>query len=329
MRKLIKPLAIIFALGLIASLGVWYMLHNERYPSTDDAYVQAHVVYIAARVNGKVNRVLVKDNQYVQKGQLLFSVDPRSYQIALNKAIAELANTQQQIAAAKSAVAAAKALVTQRKAQLINTQKNTRRILKLVKEKLAPVADGDAAISQLQVAKAALTAAKSQLAEATQQLGSPGTQNAQLRIAQATVAQARIQLNHTQIFAPSDGYLVNFNLQIGSVLTAYQELFALVKNKHFWVSANYKETQLDRIRVGQPVKINIDMYPDHTFNGTVQSISAGSGASFALLPPENASGNWVKVTQRFPVRIRIDNPSKQFPLRIGASSTVTVDTVAK
>lgn len=150
--------------------------------------------------------------------------------------------------------------------------------------------------------------------------------NANLAVAKASLDQAELNLAHTNIYAPADGYLVNFSVRPGTLITADQPLFALIENQQWWVDANYKETDLARIRSGQTAKIVLASYPDHIFKGLVQSISSGSGSAFSLLPPENATGNWIKVTQRFPVKVLILDPAPKFPLRVGATASVTIDT---
>ena len=148
----------------------------------------------------------------------------------------------------------------------------------------------------------------------------------QLRAASAQLAKATHDRVKTHTTAPSDGILSNVTLRPGATVQAGQPLFAIIEANRWWVDANFKETDLARIKVGQPATVYLDMYPGVTFDGTVESISSGSGASFSVLPPENASGNWVKVTQRFPVRIALTNPPADKPLRVGASTSVTIDT---
>lgn len=325
-KKSIQLIVLIIIIALALVGGVMYWQHQKLYPNTDDAYIQAHVLNVAPRITGVVSKVYVKDHEYVKKGQPLFDLDPKPFMVSLDKAIANLDETIQQVNAAKSAVTTAKSMLTERKAELVNTEKNTRRLLHLVKQRLYPVAEGDKATSDLQVARAAVAAAKSQLEEAQQKLGHIGGANASIREAKANIAQANLNLEYTHVVSPSNGYISNFKLRIGDPVNAYQDVFAIVENDEWWASANFKETDLERIQPGQKATIRIDMYPHITFHGTVSSISAGSGTSFALLPPENATGNWVKVTQRFPVRIDITTRFQQYPLRIGSSCEVTVDT---
>jgi membrane fusion protein (multidrug efflux system) len=316
----------IILLALFIVGGGLYWHHQKYYPSTDDAYTQAHVINIAPRITGVISKVYVKDHQYVKQGQPLFDLDPKPFVVSLDKAEANLDETIQQVNAAKSAVITARSMLVERKAELVNTEKNTNRTMKLVKQKLYAEAEGDKATSDLQVARAAVAGAKSQLQEAQQKLGHLGGANASIRAAKANISEAHLNLEYAHVVAPASGYVSNFSLRVGDPVNAYQDVFAIVENGEFWASANFKETDLERIKPGQTATVRVDMYPHILFKGVVSSISAGSGTSFALLPPENATGNWVKVTQRFPVRVDITTRLKQYPLRIGSSCEVTVDT---
>lgn len=304
-----------------------YWHHSELYPSTDDAYIQAHVVNIAPQVSGPVSQIFAENYQHVKKGQKLFNIDRRPFVIAIHEANAQLQLAKQKMESANAAVKTAKANVLERKSQLTLAIKNARRILTLVKDGQMSKQEGDKITSDLQVARAGLTAAKNQLAESKAELGKLGNQNAEIREAAAKLAQAKLNLSYTYITAPTNGQLVNFKVRAGNMLEAGQTIFSIVDDSQWWVDANFKETNLLRIHPGQKAEIVADMYPDHTFKGRVYQISPGSGSTFSILPPENATGNWVKVTQRFPVRIMITHVSKKHPLRVGSSATVTVDTV--
>lgn len=257
---------------------VQYLSHH---PSTDDAYVQANTINVAAQVTGPIAKINVKDHQNVEKGQLLFTINPLPFQIAVNKASASF-DAQQAI--------------------YILAEQNAQRILKLVKLGQQPKAAGDQATSQLDSTKALLLEKQAQL------------------------AQAKLDLEHTRIIASSAGIVTQFSLRPGNNVMANATLFMIVEQQNFWVDANFKETQVARIKPGQTVKIELDMYPNHIFHGTVDAVSSASGSVFSLMPPENASGNWVKVTQRFPVKIIIQDPNSAFPLRAGATATATIDT---
>jgi membrane fusion protein, multidrug efflux system len=306
--------------------GYAYWHHQLLYPSTDDAYVEGQVINIASQVNGKVQQVFVQNQQKVEKNQLLFTIDPTPFQLAYNKALANLSNTEQQVTALQSEIAVTASQLAQRSAQLVDAQKTYDRITPLVKQGYYAQSGGDDATRQLAVAKQAVSGAKSALTEAKAKLGNTGNQNAQILAAKAMLAQAALNLQYTKVYAPNAGELAQFTLRPGQTITAYQSVFSLVANNSWWATANLKETDLNRVRIGQPATVIVDMYPSHPFQGVVKSIGAGSGATFSLLPPENASGNWVKVTQRFSVRVDIKNPDDHFPLRVGSSCTVTIDT---
>ncbi len=327
--KKTTPVKLALWIGAVVIIfaGLFLYWHHEKvYPSTDDAYVQAHVVHIAAQVTGPVSKIYVDNNQLVQQNQPLFDIDPTPFQIAVNRAIAELAQAKQNMQAAQQAVSAAQAEVAAKQSQYDVAVKNARRILTLVPHGEASKAQGDEAVNDVDVAKAGLNSAISELHKAQAELGQQGDQNAAVRQAAAQLAQAELDLKHTHITAPTSGKLVNFDLRVGTMVQQEQDLFELVNENLWWAEANFKETQLARIQNGQRASITVDMYPHHHFSGTVDSISAGSGSEFSMLPPENATGNWVKVTQRFPIKVIIDQPDTNYPLRAGASATVTIDT---
>lgn len=279
--KTIQRLLIGIATATLVVAGLIYWWINSGNVSTDDAYINANVVQIASRVAGPISELHVTNNQFVHRGELLFIIDRAPYQVALNKAEAELVMKQ----------------ASQHYAQLAAS-----RALTLTKTNSLSKQDRDNAITNLEVATAAVN------------------------IAKATIDQAKLELQYTSVVAPNDGWIANLSLRVGNVVTPNQPLFALIDNSQYWVDANFKETELAKIRSGQSAIINVDMYDNHQFRGVVESISGGSSSAFSLLPPENATGNWVKVVQRVPVKIRIltDNPS--FPLRIGTTATVVIKT---
>lgn len=303
-----------------------YWCHSQLYPSTDDAYVQAHLVNIAPRVNGQVEAVYVHNNGFVRKGATLFRIDNKPYQIAVDKAQATLNQSLQSAEALEKEVQSAEAVMAERKAELVVAQQNYKRIMTLVKKRSASLADGDTYTSKLRVAEAAYTAAEANLQEAKANLGKHGPDNPKVLQAKAALEQAELDLSYTDVKSPADGFISNLSLRPGDQVNAQQSYFALVENHYWWAQANFKETDLQRIHDGQTASIKIDMYPNKTFKGTVVSLSHGSGSTFSLLPPENASGNWVKVTQRFPVRIKIEDQNVIYPLRMGASCTVEINT---
>jgi membrane fusion protein, multidrug efflux system len=315
-------------IGLVAAaaaLGGWYYYRYESlHPSTEDAYVGRHVVQMAAQVSGPAKAVPISDNQRIAAGALLLTIDPAPFEIAVKRSGAQLREARSQLASADAQVKAAEAKVSQAEANYINAKRHAERVLRLVKEGTETADRGDAAIDARDQAQGALTAARADLIAAKAARGEPGENNAAVKAAEAALAQAQLDLKHTRLFAPAAGRVGNFDLRPGSYITSGQPLFALVEDQEVWVDANFKETDLTRIRAGQPATVAVDMLPGRTFQAVVESISPASGTSFSLLPPENATGNWVKVTQRFPVRVRILHPVPA--LRVGASSSVTVDT---
>ena len=325
-KKLTRFTLFIILLATISLALLWYFQQQKYFPSTDNAYVQANTVHLTPRVTGIVKEVHANNFDHVAKDQLLFTLDPQPFQIAVDKAQANLDNTIEEVAAANSEVSAARSLIEQRKAKLTKIKKDAARTMTLVTSHVYPTAKADEAVSNLQVASSNLATARSQLNEALEKRGATGAANARIRAAKAQLVQAQLNLLYTHVKAPSSGNLVNFKLRPGTEVHGYQPAGTVVENNAWWVTANFKETQLARMQVGEPVTIKLDMYPDHVFKGIVKDISRGSGESFALLPTENATGNWVKVTQRFPVKIAILDQDPRYPLRMGASASVKVDT---
>lgn len=325
MRKLKWTISAL-ATVLIAAGGYAYWNHQQRFPATDDAYLDAQVVRIAPQIDGRIIRVAVQDHEHVNQGRLLLEIDPQPLRLALQRAQAQLTLTREQIAAADAAVDAAKALAKQRQAELNETRSNTRRIEDLVSRGVVSQAQGDTARFQVQAAQATLRNANAELARARRERGSADLGNARLRVAENAVAQAKLDLSYSRITAPATGVLGEIGVRPGDMVKNGEALFPLMEDTLFWVNANYKESDLNRIQPGQNASITVDMYPDILLHGKVASLSPASGSAFSLLPPENATGNWVKVTQRFPVKIIISDVPHLHPLRIGASSHVVIDT---
>lgn len=328
-----KPMVIAIGVSLLLIMSIaGYWHHRKLHPTTNDAYVQADVIDIAPQVTGAISMIYVKDHQQVQQGDVLFDIDPTPYNNAVAQAQANLESIRRELRGSSDDIQAIMAQVKLHQAELVAAQSNANRILKLVKKKILSEAKGDEALSRFKVAQAALAAAKNQLHSAREKLGDAGVDNPRYQAAQAALKQAVFNLDHTHVRAPANGKLVNFKLRQGAVVNANQPLFSLIEDQSWWVVANFKETDIGRIQPNQPAHVRVDMYPNIVFDGIVESISAGSGAAFSLLPPENATGNWVKVTQRFPVRIKLVQPDSEHPLRplrLGASSEVTIDTNAK
>lgn len=324
MKKHGKLLLAGLVVVLIAA-GLWgYWKYGELYPSTEDAYLKANVIDIAAQTTGTVTKVDVVENQHVKAGDPLFEIDAALYRDAVTQAQAKVESDKQAQKSYKQKVAAAEGGVASAQSAKTTADAQLKRVQKLFDDGHVSQATLDDTRSAAAQAAAALDSAQAQLQAARAAM--EGNNDA-LTASEAQLSTARTNLARTRVAAPVDGWVSNLTLRKGSAVTAYAPLFAIVEDNDWWVDANFKETDLPRIKPGLPVTISVDMLPDATLKGHVASIGYGSGSTFSLLPAENASGNWVKVTQRFPVRIHLD-PTEQ-PLRVGASSTVTIDTTAK
>jgi membrane fusion protein (multidrug efflux system) len=388
----------VVVLALIA--GVWMWLSAGK-QSTDDAQLEAHITQVATRVGGMVVKVAVKDNQLVEEGALLAEIDPRDYQVAVDRARAELADAKaaavaagtgvpiaevstrsdvrtasggvdeaeagvtvadRQIESAQAQLVAAQARQREREATSLKNAKDVERLKPLVNKEEIAVQQFDAAVASAAAARAAADAAKSDVAaaqmavavaqqravqaRATAAQAHAGLQNArtapqQLQVtraradaaaakvtqAQANLAQAELNLSRTQIKAPSSGVVSRKSIEAGQVLQAGQPILALVSLNDIWVVANFKETQLRDVRVGQRVRVEVDALGGREFNGHVESLAAATGAKFSLLPPENATGNYVKVVQRVPVKIVLEpGQDPEHLLRPGMSVQPTIYT---
>jgi membrane fusion protein, multidrug efflux system len=317
--------------AVVAIGGLALYLLGGRYASTDDAYLQAARVEVSCNVSGRVVEVDVHDNQIVHSGDVLFQIDPRSFQIAISDAEAQLA-------AARLRVQSLEASYRQRQADeraaqntIAFRQDDFDRKRKLAADGITSQAQLDQAAHDLDVARQAVAAARQQTAGALAELGgdttAPIDSRPAVREAQAALDRAKLNFSYTTVRAPMNGIVTKVEqLQVGDYINAVVPLFALVSQNDMWVEANFKETDLTHMRPGQKATFTVDAFPGKTFSGKVQSTSPGTGASFSLLPPENSSGNWVKVVQRLPVRLSIDPNHADLPLAAGMSVVAEVDT---
>jgi membrane fusion protein (multidrug efflux system) len=280
-------------------------------------------VSVASQVNGRVIAVHIKENQSVKKGDVLFDIDPEPFNIALTRAQADLAIAGQSARQDHAEINAAKAQVAQTESDLSNARANDARNRELVAKKFLTQQAADDTQARVLALQASLDQAKAKLAKA---LSAPEKteERGDVLKARAAIAQAKLDLQHTHVVAEQNGQISNLTLTGGSMISVGQPLFALIALDSFHIDANFKETELAGIHPGQDVDIQIDMYPGQHFNGTVDSLSGGTGTAFSLLPPQNATGNWVKIAQRVPVRIKFTPTDAEHPLRIGATATVTV-----
>lgn len=329
-RSLKRP--ILFALLPIALVaGGYFYVTGGQIMETDNAYLQADMVGVSTDVAGTVASVDVHENEEVKAGQVLFQLKPDSFRIALEGAQAKLAAARNQLLNLKASYAETLAQIAQVEADIPYYQTVFDRQQKLISNAAASHATFDEAKHDLEAAKQKVTVAKAQAATTLAQLGGdadqPIEQNPLYLEAKSAVDDAQRELADTTVRAPFDGVVTNVNaLQPGSYLDAAQQAFSLVSTKNMWIAANPKETELTYVKPGQPVTITVDTYPGVEWTGKVASVSPASGASFALLPAQNTSGNWVKVVQRIPMRVTIDDAAGKPPLRVGMSTLVAVDT---
>ncbi len=315
---------------IAAGLAYFYWGYEQHNPTTDDAYVQANIVGIAAQVSGPLLHTHIVDNQSVKIGDLLLEIDPRPFELAVEEARARRDQTRQDVDAAEAAVRVAEAEVANRDALLVYARQYIDRIKPLAGNNYLSKDRYDEAATQLRAAEAQLQQAQHNLVVAQRTLGDPGVANAKLRSAEATLATAELNLTYTRVYAPRNGLITNLNLPVGTYITAGQQLFAVIDTDSWWFSANYKETALGRVRPGQPAEITLNAYPGHRFRGLVQGIGWGihqtDGATQRLLPQVDPVVYWVRLAQRFPVRIDFVEPDPEHPLRVGASGSVTIHT---
>jgi membrane fusion protein (multidrug efflux system) len=309
----------------------WLYVAGGQIISTDNAYIQADRVGVSTDVAGIVESVEVVDNQSVTKGQVLFRLRPEPFEIALHSARAQLADVQNQIMNLKASYAQAQAEIAQVQAEIPYYQKNLARLEQLVSVSAVSKTLYDDARHNLEATQQKVAVAKAQAQTILAQLGGRidfplELQPAYLR-AQARIDEAARNLKNSTVTAPFDGIVTNVDsLAPGAYLQPPQSGFSLVASDRMWVAASPKETELTHMQVGQPVTIAVDSYPGVIWHGRVESISPASGSSFALLPAQNTTGNWVKVVQRIPVRIHIDDTAGKPPLRHGMSVEADIDT---
>ena len=320
---------------LLIIVGGWFWLSGGRYVSTDNAYVEQDRVTITAQVSGAISEVDVSTNQAVKKGSVLFRIDPEPYKIALDQADASLASARLQVAEYRATYQ--QALSALKAAQDNNDfeAKNLQRQKDLLAKGVSTQANFDQAQNDARAAEQSLLQAQQKLASALSSLGGdPNIETDKHPLVLEALAkrdQAALDLKNTTVVAPDDGVVAQASrLQVGQYVTSPVSnptaLLSLVKTDTTWVDANFKETELGTVHIGQKATVSIDAYPGRTFDGEVASVGAGTGSEFSLLPAQNATGNWVKVVQRVPVRIRFDNPHPDVPLRSGLSAYVSVDT---
>jgi membrane fusion protein, multidrug efflux system len=298
------------------------------YPRTDDAYVRANVVGIAAHVSGPIVQMPIVDNQHVKPGDLLFVVDPRPYASALDRAEADLALTNLQIKALQDAIHSARSRRVQLAAELAYDKQYLDRIEPLLKRHFVTANDVFNARSRVAANEAAVSSAGSEISRAQNELGQYGDINARRKAAEAAVYDAKLNLNYCYVRAPFDAYVTNLNITIGQYANEGREVLSLVDNRIWYVLANFRENFLGHIRPGMSAEIYLLSYPNKRFRGRVQGVGwalyQNNGATVQGLPQVEETLNWVRLSQRFPVRIVLDRGDPAFPFRQGATAVVTI-----
>ncbi|KOC92821.1 HlyD family secretion protein [Winslowiella iniecta] len=340
-----KPIIIlVIVVVLMVIVALWYWIANRNIETTDDAFIEGNAVTIAPKAAGYVVKLLVNDNQRVKKGDLLVQIDPNDTTAQRDQAKAQLGLAKAQLHQAEAQLSLSKvqypaqrdqALADQAKAEanLLNAQAEYRR-LRGVDPRATSQRNIDSASAQLRSAQAQLQSAKAQVEVASQVQLQVRQQETNVEARQQQVEQAQAQLNtaelnlsYTDVRAPYDGFVTRRNVQLGSLVQAGTSMFSLVSTD-VWVTANYKESQLERMRPGNKVEISIDAWPDMKLEGHVDSIQMGSGSRFSTFPAENATGNFVKIVQRVPVKIVIDkglDANKPLPLGLSVEPKVTLE----
>ena len=325
---LLRALGAVVLLALIG-WGLWYYFDGRWYEGTDDAYVNGNIVQITPQIPGTVVSIGADDGDRVKAGQTLIKLDPSNAQVALAEAKANLASTVRKVRGLYSTVSGAQADVAARRVAVAKAQADYNRRRDLAKS-------GAISAEELAHARDELTAAQSALAASTQQYQTSKVlvddtvvaSHPDVQTAAAKLRAAYLDAMRTTIVAPVDGYVAKRSVQLGQRVAPGTPLMAVVPLNGVWIDANFKETQLTDMRIGQPVEIHADVYGgDVTYKGMVQSLGVGTGSAFSLLPAQNATGNWIKIVQRVPVRVVFADPGQleKHPLRIGLSTDVTVN----
>ena len=325
-----KGLSIFILLLLLISIGsaaYWYFF-IKGFEETEDAYVSGNQVMVSAQVAGNISKINVDNMDPVQAGDVLLELDDTNAKLSFEQAKSNLANAVRQISQLNYTVKQLKSAVRANEITLAQAQGNLNRRVQLVKDGAIDKESFQHAKEAVELAKANLTTSQNQLgANQALLLDGPLSEQPQIQSAVSNLKQAWLNLERTKIRSPIKGYVARRNAQVGQAVSVGGALMAVVTTDQMWLDANFKETQLTHMRIGQPVEIHFDLYgKDKTFNGKVVGIEMGTGSAFSLLPAQNATGNWIKVVQRVPVRIQLDPQQlAENPLRIGLSATVKVN----
>lgn len=321
--KKIKALIILLSVfGLAIWYGMNWLISSRSNIETDNAFIEARILPVSSKVSGTVARVLVNDNQFVKQGELLLEIDAKDYQIRISKAAAGVGMAENESSGEQLKVEGARAALQSARARFDQAVLDQTRAEKLFSRDVLPKDQLDRLTTAKRVAEAQLQESEELLkrVQAEAGLADKAGNKAKILQSKAQLDEANLQLSYTKVYAARDGYITRKSAEAGVNIQAGQPLMAIVPLQESWITANYKERQITWLKAGQKVEFTVDAYPGKKFRGTVDSIMAGTGAAFSLLPPENATGNYVKVVQRVPVKISIDkNSDPERLLRVGMS----------
>ena len=333
-RRTLTRMVFLFVIPLLAiCVGLYLYAAGGRYVSTDNAYVKANVIIITPEVSGRVTSVLVADNQAVEAGDVLLQLDPSLLDIELNRARAQMAVIRIELESLRADYGETVVQIQQAEDKVRYLERRYKRQRKLLKQGLSSEEKHDEAKHTLQVARREVQIIQQRVQRVLAQLAGDEVlsveQHPRYQAAQATYDQAAIDLKATTIHAPASGIVSNMKLQVGEYAQAGKPVFSLIENYPIWIEANLKETQLTHILPGQQATIVADAYPDRVWESVISSIAPTTGAEFSILPPQNASGNWVKVVQRIPINLVITDQADGPQLRAGMTVSVRIDTHRK
>lgn len=327
-RLWIGILVLVFALGLIGYGGYWFLLGRYRV-STDDAYVGGNSLTLTPQIVGTVVAIAADDTDRVKAGEPVITLDRSNVDVALARAEADLGQAVRHVRELRAEADATRADLSLRRAELAQAQRDYERDRHLLKVQGVTLAEFQHAETAYHGARQRVRSTQAHLDALEAQIDGVSLRDTpQVQQAVAALHQAWLDVQRTRIIAPADGYVAQRSAQIGERVAKGQALLSIVPLSQVWVDANFKETQLSRVRIGQPVRLTADLYGgDVVYHGHVAGIAAGTGSAFELLPPENATGNWIKIVRRVPVRITLDTDEvRKHPLRLGLSMAVRVDT---
>jgi len=323
-RKITGIIILLIILTAGGTAGYYYWKYLSTNIITDNAYVKGHLFTISSRIDGTVKEIYVRDNMPVKQGDILVKIDPADYEVTIEKNRAALEVAKQEIKRRYAAVESAKAQIEYSKSKLELSKIELNRAKTLYEKAVYPKEKYDLAQTNYNVAVAQVKADEENLKQA-EAMVSKDNDEAIIREKAAELRQSELDYEYTSIYSPADGYITKKSVETGNRISEGQPLFAIIPLNDVWIEANFKENQVEKLKPGMKADIEVDTFPDMKFSGHIESIMAGTGGAFSLLPPENATGNWVKVVQRIPVKILLDkDQNADHILRVGMSCNIIV-----